>query len=97
MAKADACHFGFYIALLSSYLCFLPQLFKLFGITSREHLPIHVHVRNADRDAKFRIDPVELLENHGMKTKDLKLAESAIIENEDLIVLRWNEHFKDQN
>ena len=79
----------------------MPQLFRLFGITfffySREHLPIHVHVRNADGDAKFRINPVELLENHGMKPKDLKLAESAIIENEDLIVLRWNEHFKDQN
>lgn len=79
----------------------MPQLFRLFGITfffySREYLPIHVHVRNADGDAKFRINPVELLENHGMKPKDLKLAESAIIENEDLIVLRWNEHFKDQN
>ena len=53
-----------------------------------------MHVRNSDGDAKFKIEPVELIENNGMKSKDLKFAESAILENEDLIRQRWNEYFK---
>lgn len=54
----------------------MPELFRFFGMKfyffSREHLPIHVHVENADGDAKFEIKPVKLVENRGMKNKDLK-------------------------
>ena len=75
----------------------MPELFRMFGIRffffSNEHLPIHVHVKNADGDAKFQVKPVQLLSNNGMKPKDLKLAESVIIENEEVIETRWNEYF----
>jgi hypothetical protein len=76
----------------------MPELFRLFGIRffffSNEHLPIHVHIENADGDAKFEIKPVKLVNNNGIKNKDLRLAESIIEENEDLIEKRWNEYFK---
>jgi len=76
----------------------MPELFRLFGIRffffSNEHLPIHVHIENGDGDAKFQIRPIKLLSNNGMKNKDIKLAESIIEENEDLIEKRWNEYFK---
>lgn len=76
----------------------MPELFRLFGIKffffSNEHLPIHVHIKNADGDAKFEIRPVKLIENSGVKNKDIKLAESIIEENEELIVKRWEEYFK---
>ena len=76
----------------------MPELFRLFGIRffffSNEHLPIHVHIENADGDAKFEINPVKLVSNNGMKNKDLKLAESIIEENEELIEKRWKEYFK---
>ena len=76
----------------------MPELFRLFGIKffffSNEHLPIHVHIENADGDAKFEISPVKLVNNNGMKNKDLKLAESIIEENEELIEKRWKEYFK---
>jgi len=40
----------------------MPELFRLFGIRffffSNEHLPIHVHIENADGDAKFEISPI---------------------------------------
>ena len=76
----------------------MPELFRLFGIRffffSNEHLPIHVHIENADGDAKFEINPVKLVNNNGMKNKDLRLAESIIEENEELIEKRWNEYFK---
>jgi hypothetical protein len=79
-------------------LCRMPELFRLFGIRffffSNEHPPIHVHVKNGDGEAKFQIKPVILLENKGMKSKDIHLAESIIEENEDLIELKWKEYFK---
>jgi hypothetical protein len=78
----------------------MPELFRMFGIRfffySREHLPIHVHIRNADGNAKFEINPVRLIENNGMKNKDLKLAESIIEENEDLIIRQWNKFFRNK-
>jgi len=76
----------------------MPELFRLFGIKffffSNEHLPIHVHIENADGDAKFEINPVKLINNNGMKNKDLRLAESIIEENEELIEKRRKEYFK---
>ena len=76
----------------------MPELFRFFGIRffffSKEHLPIHVHIENADGDAKFELKPVRLVENHGMKNKDLKIAEGIIEENQDLIENRWKEYFK---
>ena len=76
----------------------MPELFRFFGIRffffSNEHLPVHVHIENADGDAKFEINPIRLMNNNGMKNKDLKLAESIIEENEELIEKRWKEYFK---
>jgi hypothetical protein len=78
----------------------MPELFRLFGIRffffSNEHLPIHVHIENRDGDAKFEIKPINLVSNNGIKNKDIKLAESIIEENEELIEKRWNEYFKKQ-
>ena len=75
----------------------MPELFRFFGIRffffSNEHLPIHIHIKNADGDAKYEINPIRLLENNGMKNKDLKLAESIIEENQDIIEEKWKEYF----
>ena len=56
----------------------MPTLFIIFGLRfyfySDEHLPIHVHVQNADGKAKFNVLPkIELVKNQGIKPKDLKL------------------------
>ena len=78
----------------------MPELFRFFGIRffffSNEHLPIHVHIKNADGDAKFSIKPIQLIENNGIKNKDLIIAEGIIEENEDIIVHHWNDYFKNQ-
>ncbi|MDH4461009.1 MAG: DUF4160 domain-containing protein [Spirosomataceae bacterium] len=74
----------------------MPTLFIVFGLRfffySNEHLPIHVHVRNSDGEAKFEIDEVKLVSNKGMKPKDIKLAESIIEENRELLIQKWNEY-----
>ena len=74
----------------------MPEIFRMFGMKfffySLEHLPIHIHVRNADGIAKFNIMPeVTLVEAKGMKTKDLMLAEALIQERKLEIITKWNE------
>lgn len=78
----------------------MPELFRMFGIRfyfySREHEPIHVHVENADGEAKFEILPhgVILKENYGLKPRDLKLAEAILEDNKELAISEWKQHFE---
>ncbi len=72
----------------------MPEILRLFGlrfyIYTRDHQPPHVHVVSADGSAKFAIeDEIRLLENAGIKSKDLKLAESIIEENRENILKEW--------
>ena len=66
-----------------------------FFFYSREHEPIHVHVKNADGKAKFDIQPdgVVLVKNEGIKMKDIKAAEMVLEENKELAIEKWNEYF----
>jgi len=72
----------------------MPEVFRIFGMRffffANEHLPIHIHVQNADGRAKFQVLPkVKLLVNKGLKSSDLKLAQAVIEENETNIIHAW--------
>lgn len=66
-----------------------------FFFYSREHEPIHVHVKNSDGKAKFDItkEGIVLVKNEGIKTKDIKAAEMVLEENKELAIEKWNEYF----
>ena len=77
----------------------MPEILRIFGLRfffySREHEPIHVHVKSADGKAKFDIlpDGVVLVNNNGMKQKDIRCAEMVLEENKELGIAKWNEYF----
>ena len=75
----------------------MPTIFILFGFRfmfyANDHDPIHVHVIKGSAKAKFTISPVTLVENYGLKTSELKLVESIIEENEEVIAEHWNKFF----
>jgi len=77
----------------------MPEIFRIFGLRfffySDEHLPIHVHVKNGDGEAKFEIasDGIILKQSWGMKSKDLKIAVSLILQHQDLILDHWIKYF----
>ncbi len=64
-----------------------------FHVLRQRPWPIHVHVIKGDAHAKFTIDPVELVSNDGMKHSELKLVESVIEENKEVIAEHWNKFF----
>lgn len=71
--------------------------FTLF-FYSEEHLPIHVHVENADGRAKFSLGPkVELIINEGIKPKDLKKAKTLCETFQKDFIEKWHEHMDDEN
>ncbi|MEO6135607.1 MAG: DUF4160 domain-containing protein [Ginsengibacter sp.] len=73
----------------------MPEVFRMFGMKfffyMNEHLPIHIHVRNSDGEAKFEVDNVKLIESRGIKPKDLVLAEAIIEERKEEIIKKWKE------
>ena len=69
----------------------MPEILRLFGMRfffySNEHLPIHIHVQNANGRAKFTLQPkVKMVLNQGLRPSDVKLAESIIEENKTLLI-----------
>lgn len=60
---------------------------------SDEHLPIHIHVTNGDGRAKILVETAEVVENTGIKPKDMKRAVDAVILYRDDIIKAWSEYF----
>jgi len=79
----------------------MPTIFYYLGMRfhfySNDHLPIHVHVSVDDSEARFQVIPdIKLVENRGLKLREIRWAEVAIEENREIIIARWKEHFKDK-
>lgn len=76
----------------------MPTIFSFMGFRfmfySDDHTPIHVHIIKDGHEAKYNVKPMEMVYNHGFKKHELKMVESIIEENEEVIVDRWNTYFK---
>ena len=80
----------------------MPTILLAFGLRfyfySDEHLPIHVHVENADGRAKFSLEPgIELIKNEGIKPKDLKKAKTLCETFQEEFIEKWHEHMDEQD
>lgn len=75
----------------------MPTVFILFGFVfkfySNDHEPLHIHVLKDCHKAKFSLFPVRLVENLGLKPAEIKLVESIIEENQEVIAEHWNRFF----
>ena len=52
--------------------------------------PIHVHVRNDRKEAKYWLDPLVMASNKGFRTQELNRIEQILHRNHDRIVTFWN-------
>lgn len=56
--------------------------------------PAHIHVRNADGEAKFWLTPdVSLARNDGFNARELRELAEIIEQNSTKFVEAWNEYF----
>ncbi len=79
----------------------MPTLFELFGMRfyfySSEHLPIHVHIKNGDGKAKINVESLEVVENQGIKPKDIKKALQLTKIYQEEIISKWNQYHGEDN
>ena len=55
-------------------------------------------IKRNTRYAKFRVVPeIELIENNGLKPREIRQSIMAIEENREIIIERWNEYFKNND
>ena len=76
----------------------MPTIFIFFGFRfmfySDDHEPMHVHIIKDGCDAKYNIEPVNQVYNHGFKKHEISMIESVIEQNKEIIAERWKEFFK---
>lgn len=68
--------------------------FRFFSNENNE--PPHIHVRKAEKEAKFWLRPVELERNYGFTSKELGEIQRMIRDNHRLLMRKWNAHLEDR-
>ena len=76
----------------------MPEVLRIGGFRflffSREGIePRHVHVEQAERYAKFWLEPVALAESRGFRGPERRELYSLIAQNREKFILAWDEHF----
>lgn len=67
--------------------------FRFFFYSNENKEPKHIHIRSGDAEAKFWLDDVGLVWNHGFNERQVRQIEEYI--NENLLALKdsWIEFF----
>jgi hypothetical protein len=65
--------------------------FFFFSLEGQE--PPHIHVEQAERFAKFWLNPISLVKSRGFRSGELLEIQRIVEENLDTLLEKWNEHF----
>jgi hypothetical protein len=67
--------------------------FRFYFFSNEREEPPHIHIKAAEDQAKFWISPTQLASNYGFSSRELNELERLVVENENVLVEAWNEHF----
>jgi hypothetical protein len=67
--------------------------YRFFFFSREGDEPRHIHVRHADKYAKFWLEPIELAESRGFLSSELRHLHKLIEEHRQSFILCWDEHF----
>ena len=75
----------------------MPELFRMgsirFFIYSREHKPIHVHIKKADCTVVIEVESLRVRNNSGFTFSDLRELQRVVLSHQEMIIEMWNEYF----
>jgi hypothetical protein len=66
--------------------------FRFFFFSNEGDEPPHIHVKAAEHEAKFWLDPVSLVANYGFRSRDLNEIEALIRRHQAELLEAWHEH-----
>lgn len=69
--------------------------YRFFFYSNENDEPPHVHIRAAENEAKYWLDPLELSWNHGFNTRQLKQIERHLSDNLAYLIESWNTYFEE--
>ena len=67
--------------------------YRFFFFSLEGHEPPHIHVEQAERCAKFWLNPVSLVKSRGFRGGELSEIQKMVEEQRDALLEKWNEHF----
>ena len=67
--------------------------YRFFFYSRENSEPPHIHVERDDDYAKFWLDPIALAANRGFRAHELTQLSTIVMQNRDLFLERWHEHF----
>jgi hypothetical protein len=66
--------------------------FRFFFFSNEGNEPPHIHVKAAEHEAKFWLDPVSLVANYGFRSRELNEIEQLIRRHQTELLEAWHEH-----
>ena len=67
--------------------------FRFFFFSNEGQEPPHVHVRAAENEAKFWLDPIQVAVNYGFNGRELNQIKEFIEDYQDDLLEAWNDYF----
>ena len=67
--------------------------FRFFFFSREGNEPRHIHVEQAERYAKFWLEPIELAASRGFRSPELRELHSLVVEHRQEFITAWDEHF----
>ena len=67
--------------------------YRFFFFSLEGHEPPHIHVDQAERFAKFWLNPVSLVKSRGFRSGELSEIQTIVEENLNTLLEKWNERF----
>ncbi len=71
--------------------------FRFFFYSNENDEPPHIHVKAAENEAKFWLNPVRLAFNYGYKDHELNEIERLVKENQIALWEAWDDYFRNEN
>jgi len=79
---------------ISFFVVYLRFFAKIICVYQKIIVILHRKIIYTNSEARFQVQPeVMLLDNKGLKPAELKLAESLVEENKEMIIERWKVFF----
>jgi Domain of unknown function (DUF4160) len=70
--------------------------FRFYFFSNEREEPAHIHVKAAENQAKFWLNPTQLASNYGFSGRELNKLEKWVEQNDSFFLEVWNEYFGKQ-
>ncbi len=71
--------------------------YRFFFFSREGNEPPYIHIEQAERYAKFWLNPVQLAESEGFRSDEITDLRKLVFENKSLFEERWNEYFSSKS